>query len=864
MSGVPLADETAPTATGNPDLDALFECFLDAAEAGVEPDWRDIDPRVELHEAERLWTLARESSPIRAERRPVIPGYPVIAELGRGGMGTVYLVRDESLGGRPVALKVFPAWAHLSRSLRARFESESTSLARLRHPNIITVYGVVSAEHLTGFTMEWINGGTLGRLIGRWGARDLRPSGEAAATGAETGGWHEDERWRYLCRVARTTADALAAVHGAGLLHRDVKPSNILLRPTGEPVLSDFGLVRDAGSTAHTQTGQFLGTSSYAPPEQLRGEDVDARCDVFSLGVTLYHALAGGLPWADAPASRKAALVDSVSPTALHRLAPEIPRELSAVVHKAIEADPAGRYAGAGELAEELGNCLEGRPVRARPDNAVRRVGRHIKRHRGQALAAAWGVAAAFVLSFAAIAWWVVIPSWSDRELRSAREHMMNLDPNLALVTRIYFNFRSKPGWQIARDVDAGDTVGRIPRPWRAALAHYRTSALLAQGRRGRVVEHRATRAAVELVSGVESGETLAGRWREMPAIAAYFEKIGAGRFNRAYYRDPAPPSPGSTAEARALGLIAFHVGDYGTALEAWGRFDREADADPVVEALLGELYLMMGEPALAYPRLRAAFDAFPGTRSLNAGLAEAAARVGDFARAERLIERALELPDADRFGRLTRVKGLILESRGELDDALGLYESLAGVADYRGNPVFVDQHADLLWRMGHRERAVTEWAVGHASFAVIDLLMRRFLEHFPVWWTGLNGTERAERLRSAPFGVRHEIARWGSVQFEPSLVDLLRCEGEFRAELGTRPARLDETWRGGEPRDWTLPTACSPLAERLRVSDDVFWSRLATAPDGVKRVLGEAWASGDHAAIAAAESAVEDLPVTP
>ncbi|MBZ0172211.1 MAG: protein kinase, partial [Phycisphaerales bacterium] len=657
-----------------------------------------------------------------------------------------------------------------------------------------------------------------------------------------------------------------ATVHGAGLLHRDVKPSNILLRADGEPVLSDFGLVRDAGVSTHTQTGQFLGTSAYAPPEQLRGETVDQRCDVFGLGVTLYHALAGSLPWPDAPIYRKAALIENAAPAPLRRVSPGLPREVAAVVHKAIDPDPDRRYQTAGEFAEELERCLDDRPVLARPDGPIRRVRRHTRRHRKQVISATAGMVAALLVSLAAVTWIVVLPRWSAHELRLAREHLLNLDPNLMLVSRVYFNLSPSPerspdqqGRPGADEVAVGIDPEHL-----AALGHYAASTRFGQGGRDRALEHRAARSAHEVGSGITTGAESAARWSDLPAIRVYLERMGSGHDSLTAPAIPEPPTPGSTSEARVLGMIAFLLGDYATALVAWNRFDREADADPVVEALLGELYLVMGEPALAYPRLRAAFDAFPDTRSLNAGLAEAAARVGDTARAERLVERAHSLPTPDHFGRLARIRALIFESRGDDRAALELYEGLRRDTDYYGsNPVIIEQHAGLLWRLGRYEEALGLWAAGHRSFARVDLLMRRFVEHLPVWWSGLDDAERRDRLAAAVHATRRDRHAWHKDQAPLTLPDLLFAEHTFRAELAGRPARLDEIWHDNA-KAWSDPTVCTPLGEMLRVTDLEFWEALAFAPESSTQALGDAWAAGDPVAIRAAERGLDRSRSTP
>ena len=206
-----------------------------------------------------------------------IGGYRIEELAGRGGMGVVYRATQRSLG-RPVALKVISPELADDPRFRERFERESRLTASIDHPNVIPLYEAGAAGDALFMSMRWVPGTTLETLIKRGGGLD---PARAAAIVAQVGA-------------------ALDAAHAHGLLHRDVKPANVLVTedPTEHVYLTDFGLVKRVGTDAHlTRTGQLLGTIDYVAPEQIRGEEVDARSDIYSLGCVLFHALTGRVPF---------------------------------------------------------------------------------------------------------------------------------------------------------------------------------------------------------------------------------------------------------------------------------------------------------------------------------------------------------------------------------------------------------------------------------------------------------------------------------------------------------------------------------------------------------------------------------------
>ncbi|MDF1505581.1 serine/threonine-protein kinase [Roseisolibacter sp. H3M3-2] len=270
-------------------------------------------------------------------------------ELGRGGMGVVYLARDRRLD-RPVALKVLPPPLARQPDVRERFLREARTAAKLSHPHIVPVYRADEAEGLAYFTMAFVEGESLGDRV-----RDRGPlaAGEAV-------------------RILREVAWALAYAHARGVVHRDIKPENILLeRPVhgggpGRALVSDFGIARLAdgvaagdGSERLTLEGHVLGTLHFMSPEQVQGGPLDGRSDLYALGVVAYHALSGRLPFEElrGPAVLVAHATRPAPP--LRSVAPGVPAALAAAVDRCLEKAPDARWPTGEALAEALERAVE-------------------------------------------------------------------------------------------------------------------------------------------------------------------------------------------------------------------------------------------------------------------------------------------------------------------------------------------------------------------------------------------------------------------------------------------------------------------------------------------------------------------------
>jgi tetratricopeptide (TPR) repeat protein len=307
--------------------------------------------------------------PLRKKR--MIGPYEVLSELGRGAMGIVYLARREGLE-RTFAVKVLLGGTLANEEAVERFRREAALASRILHPAVVSVCDMGISDNLPYYVMEHCPGKTLKAVLD------------------ERGPLETEKAVRFVAEIAR----GLAAAHALGVVHRDVKPANIIIEEkTGSPRIMDFGLARDAKTdeTGMTRTGDVLGTPSYMAPEQLTASrDVDARADVYSLGVVLYELLSGTRPFKADTVAHLAAMVLTEDPKPLRQARPGAPAPLEAVVAKALAKTPAGRYASAADFAADLERFLAGEAVLARPEPWARRVW---KRSRLQVVASVVGIA---------------------------------------------------------------------------------------------------------------------------------------------------------------------------------------------------------------------------------------------------------------------------------------------------------------------------------------------------------------------------------------------------------------------------------------------------------------------------------------
>jgi len=340
--------------------------------AGLDPaNWRKlVERKTHPHTVQDTRSDVEELPPIPYQE--TLGSYRLQRELGRGAMGVVYEAVQVGLGRR-VALKVLPRAQGIVGTARERFRREAEATASLRHPGIVPIYDIGEDRGVLYFAMELVEGRSLRAAFDQDGR--LVPS-----VAAELG---------------RQIAEALACAHGAGIVHRDVKPDNVLLRGDGRPVLTDFGLARRGQDVALTRAGTIVGTPLYMSPEQALGEPCDARTDIYSLGVTLYEALSGRAPFEGCVDT--AQVLDRLvkhDPPPLRALRPDVPLALAGVIETALEREPGRRYPSAQAFADDLGRFLRGEPTLARPLGRVRRFARRLRRYRAPLTI---GVVAAFL-----------------------------------------------------------------------------------------------------------------------------------------------------------------------------------------------------------------------------------------------------------------------------------------------------------------------------------------------------------------------------------------------------------------------------------------------------------------------------------
>ncbi|MEL6904604.1 MAG: serine/threonine-protein kinase [Planctomycetota bacterium] len=437
-----MTNENLPDEAGPDGIEPLLEEVLEARMRG---DDRAVEglldaagaARTELeHRMEELQALGLLESASEGPDTPMRLGrYRIGRTLGAGGMGVVHAAVDEEVG-REVAIKILPPERAFSETGRERFRREIAAVGRLNHPSVVPIYDVGAAGSIRYFTMELVEGESLQDRIDRFASRGTAPAdapwgvGEVddpiGRSGTTNGALAQALRWII------ETAEALHHAHEASVVHRDVKPSNILVNPEGRAKLCDFGLAQLAEESRLTRTGDVSGTPYALAPEQIDPSlgAVDRRTDVYALGTVLYELLTLRPPFRGRTAAEVMRRIEQEDAPSVRRANPRVSVDLETVCLKALEKDPRRRYASAAAFAADLWNVVAGRAIQARPVSVPRRAWAQVRR---RPVVAALASAALLIAVAGPLAWFAM-------ELRAERSARRGALRTAAVLEAIIFD----------------------------------------------------------------------------------------------------------------------------------------------------------------------------------------------------------------------------------------------------------------------------------------------------------------------------------------------------------------------------------------------------------------------------------------
>ncbi len=712
---------------------------------------------------------------------PAVPGYEILGEIARGGMGIVYKARQQALG-RIVALKVMIAGEHATLEALQRFLLEARSAARIDHPNVVQVYEAGSEGPFHYFTMRYVEGVALSRLIRE------QPFPVPRAL-----------------QIARTVLLALDAAHRQGVIHRDVKPGNIMIDGSGEPHVTDFGLAKDLAGERLTAPGVAMGTPVYAPPEQVSGEmdRVGPWSDVYSVGASLYEMLTCRVPFVGESIFAVMQAILATEPIPPRAINPQVPPEVEAIVLKALEKEPERRYPTAMAMAEDLRRAVEGEAIDARPSSAFWRAGRRVLRRPRFLLSVA-----AAMLVLAGVATWAFVAA--DRKAAELADFRATASRAEAEADGATDRTARKAALVQARDALIG--VERLSGERPAALPgiEARLAVIEAEESTGRDQAVRSARSAEEALRKSELLAAVFGRWsrlrdalREMEAarydarlsVEVTLERTKGGRDRVDRFLAETPGDP--TSRAAALALAGWGLRLSGQEAEGLEQMREAARLDPdvpygaLLEALtlfvaysegqdLPEIHTTRGGVTLGDPpgeseeraelrgRMEGLIEAAraarvwgkEGSEDLAAAIAGIRAwQRGEYEEAEGALSKALDAPDLSAFG-----TGLLL-ARGKLRY---LRQDFAGAK--------ADLEAVLAARPGAIDPILN---VAMARLGEAIVLAGRGGDAVPLLEQAAAGFEEVITLAEDPLGGHNGLAL---------------CAQERAAA---------EAARGGDPRPW-------------------------------------------------------------
>lgn len=493
----------------------------------------------------------------------IIGDFKIRRELGRGGMGVVYLARQLSLA-RDVALKVLAPEAGLDGDRILRFQREASLLGRISHPHIVKVFLVGEEAGRHFLAMEYVEGTDLDRVLQQ----------RAAGALDELPQEFREDFLRASVRAARDTARALGAAHDKGIVHRDVKPSNILITAGGRVLLADFGLARDLGANALTRTGDAMGTPYYMSPERFGSRDPTPTADVYALGAVLYECIAGRRPFdEETPEALMAAILERepITPRQLER---GCDRDLETIVLKCLEKNPAQRYPDGTSLARDLTRYLEGEPIEAVPLGPLTRAVRRLRRRKASLPALLLVVVAAIAL---------LIWGWSERSSREIARTRTEIrtaidsgDVEQALVL-MNAELKQRPDHEQVR-FDRAELALR-QRRWEDAASDFEYLASnSAAGATAAALGYHLARAIADDPTGGELAVPPPGE----PATSreAHYRSLihqARGEFEQARQinRRAIELDPDDLEATYSLGALLFRLGEFAAAEELLLRYDR-------------------------------------------------------------------------------------------------------------------------------------------------------------------------------------------------------------------------------------------------------------------------------------------------
>ncbi len=586
--GHDLSATGAPTPTTNPEPEALDAALIgDLREAfGSTGGLLAHDAPAASAGTRRVARTDALLPPATLSPHTRLGDFEILGELGRGGMGVVYRARQVSLG-REVALKILPGYASHGSLAVERFRAEAQAAARIHHTNVVPIYAQGEHSGHYYYAMELINGVGLDAVIRS--RPDLLSS--TCGTGACGTGfqpvksqarslWHKltgklpvPQDYRHVAALFAEVADALDCAHRQGVIHRDVKPHNLLLGTSDSEVrltdtdpgqaasaphlhLTDFGLARLTDAPHLTVSGEVLGTPAYLSPEQVRGHPagIDHRTDIYSLGVTLYEVLTRSKPFNGETRDEIMAGIATAEPLSPREVNPRIPLDLETICLRAIEKDPARRHSTAALLAEDLRRFADGRPILSRRTSRLQKASKWVRRHKAATVA----LSATAVILILAGGWAWNVRAGQQREAQRMVDH--------AYAQLAYYDFR-KPEL-VEPEIDRAAGLGADAEQLRLVRA------LAAMG-------HNQPAEAIEQVNHVLAKDPADLRARYLLSWAQYRNRDKAG--SRATFIEaerlrqgaggnpPVEPSP----DAWFFRGLAVHFEDPATAIDSY----REANA---------------------------------------------------------------------------------------------------------------------------------------------------------------------------------------------------------------------------------------------------------------------------------------------